>query len=142
MKILIACVIILNISFAQAQHEHHPKHNMVMFGEKEIFISHIVYKTPHNYQVILKVRLDQVALNEYLIARQKKPGDLIILFLDHMDISKIAEAELITGTIFSEDKEGIRKEIIRDVKINRKNFKIIFFDEVPLNLGGITISPI
>lgn len=34
-----------------AQSDHRAKHSLILFGENEIFASHIVYKVPHNYQV-------------------------------------------------------------------------------------------
>jgi hypothetical protein len=109
---------------------------MIMLGEKEIFISHIVYKVPHNYQVILKIKLDQNILTNYLQAKRNTPNNLMILLLDHMDISKIAEVSEISGTIFTEDSLGNRTEIKPNVKIAKENFSIIYFDEVPLNLEG------
>ncbi len=137
--ILVTCVITFSSSNSFAQHEHHAKHNMVMMGEQEIFISHIVYKVPHNYQVILKIKLTQDALTEYLNAKRNTPNNLMILLLDHMYISKIADASEISGTILTEDPAGNRTEILTDVKITKENFRIIYFDEVPLNLEGANL---
>ncbi|MFZ4715681.1 MAG: hypothetical protein ACOYL6_18300 [Bacteriovoracaceae bacterium] len=134
---LIACVIAFSSTSIFAQHGNHAKHNMVMLGEKEIFISHIVYKVPHNFQVILKIKLDPSDLSDYLKAKKNTPKNLMILLLDHMDISKIAEASEISGTIFTEDSLGNRTEIKADVKIIKENFSIIYYDEVPLNLEGV-----
>ncbi len=119
-----------------AQHEHHVKHNMVMMGEQEIFVSHIVYKVPHNYQVILKIKLSPKVLVQYLKAKSAHPNNLMILLLDHMDISKIAEISEITGTIYSKDSLGNRTEILSGVQIAKENFSVVYFDEVPVNLEG------
>lgn len=133
--LIIACVMMLITQLAFSQHEHHAQHNMVMMGEKDIFISHIVYKVPHNYQVILQVNLDEMTLKHYLKAREALPDNMLVLLLDHMDISKIADMSSISGTIYTEDKQGVREEIISNVVIDKANYKIIFFDQVPLILG-------
>lgn len=130
------CIMALNpsLTFAHDAHVHHAKHNMIMLGEKEVFLSHIVYKVPHNYQVVLKITLDDASFQEYLNAKHAAPDDLFILLLDPMDISKISEASSISGSILAEDKQGIRKEILPNVQIEKKNFQIVYFDELPLNL--------
>ena len=61
-NIAVLILIIANLtgvqSFAQ-DHAHHAKHNMVLFGDGDTYYaSHIVYKEPHNFQVILKINLD------------------------------------------------------------------------------------
>ena len=108
-------------------------HNMIMLGEKEVFLSHIVYKVPHNFQVILKVKLDDVAMENY--ERARPTSSLMILLLDHMDISQIQNVASVTGTMFSEDESGNRTEIQSRVKIERADFEVIYFDELPLSLS-------
>lgn len=58
----------------------------------------------------------------------------MFLLLDNMDISKIVEASSIQGTIVSENAQGVRQEICKDVKIERKDFEVIYFDKVLKNL--------
>lgn len=132
----LACMMALlpSVLFAQHGHAHHAKHNMIMMGTDEVFISHIVYKVPHNYQVILKIELEKSIHSEYLKIRQNHPDSLVIILLDHMDISKIADASFITGTILVENAQGDRTEMITHVKIAKENFQIVYFDEVPLIL--------
>lgn len=118
-------------------HEHHPKHNMIMFGETEVFLSHIVYKVPHNYQVLLNVQLPILAFQAYLEAKKNAPKNLMIFLLDSMDISQINSASLLKGTMYSEDLEGVRSEVLADIEIPKEGFKILFFNELPTNLGGL-----
>ncbi|MBC7741827.1 MAG: hypothetical protein H7061_06505 [Bdellovibrionaceae bacterium] len=51
-----------------------------------------------------------------------------------MDIKNIASLESISGTILTENSDGQRTQIITNVFISKENFKIIYFDEVPLML--------
>src|SRR5687767_9298112 len=71
-KVLVAISTSLVISSVQA-HDHpadHVKHNMVVYGSPaETYASHIVYKVPHNYQVILKIRFDLQTQEIYRQAR-------------------------------------------------------------------------
>ncbi len=122
-------------SMSQAQDAHmHAKHNMVLFGESEIFASHIVYKVPHNYQIILSLKLDSDSLQKYLSARRGHESDQFIYLLDSMDIKDIATQGSITGTVFFVDKTGQKQTIIPSLTILRENFQVIFFDELPLSL--------
>lgn len=113
----------------------HPMHNMIMLGEEEIFLSHIVYKVPHNYQVILKVKLNPEAKSKYLAAKRLNPKNLMILFLDHMDMGQMASATELTGTMLTEDPEGNRQEIFPLVSLKKGEFELVFFDELPLSLA-------
>jgi hypothetical protein len=103
---LIIIALVFSLAVNAQSHTHHTTHNMVMFGEGEIFISHIVYKVPHNYQVILKVHLAGEILQKYLEAK-KTSAQMIFLF-DKMNISEIYSAGFLKGVIYSEDSEGNR----------------------------------
>jgi hypothetical protein len=46
---ILALITICLGSFNASAHDHHVKHNMVIFGEDQVYASHIVYKVPHNY---------------------------------------------------------------------------------------------
>jgi hypothetical protein len=130
--VLALALVVMSVS-AYA-HENHTKHNMVLVGENEIFASHIVYKSPHNYQVILKINLSAETRSKYLSARKSAPGNLMILLLDSMDISKIASTTALSGTLLSEDQNGNRSELETNIKIEQKDFQLLYFDEVPLSL--------
>lgn len=121
-------------SFANDSHHHHVKHNMVLFGEKEIFASHIVYKVPHNYQVILKISLPIEIKEKYLSARANHSEDQFIFLLDEMNIREIAARTSISGTIFRTNLSGERHTIANRVKLVRDDFAIVYFDELPLSL--------
>ena len=80
-SVFMTAVLILISPFASASQSHrqhpewHVKHNMILVGETEIFASHIVYKVPHNFQVILKIKFDPATLATYRTARAEHPGD-------------------------------------------------------------------
>lgn len=121
-------------TFAHVGHAHHAKHNMVLFGENEIFLSHIVYKVPHNFQVILKIQLDEQLRNTYLAEKQAHPDDEFIFLLDHMSIKDIATVDSISGTISRTDSTGVKSILATGVVLGKNQFKIIYFDELPLSL--------
>lgn len=136
--ILITATILTLISLLSSAQDHtgHTKHNMVLFGESQIFASHIVYKVPHNYQVILELKLDPMALQEYLKTKSENPSHQFIFLLDPMDISEIKNLDSISGSILHEDTSGQRSSVVPKVTIAKNNFKIIFFDELPLSLSA------
>lgn len=124
------------VSFAQALGQH-AMHNMVVFGVEEIFASHIVYKVPHNFQVILKLDLSDEVRRVYLAEKKKFPEQQFILLLKHMDIKEISKADFISGTLLREDVDGRRVELVPLVELRRDQFKIIFFDELPISLSAL-----
>ena len=109
---------------------HHPPHNMVLFGEQTIYASHIVYRQPHNFQVILELKLEDAVKERYLAERRLYPDAKFILFLDPLHIGDIQTAPLISGPIQRENAEGQRIEITR-ANVTRADFKVIFFNELP-----------
>lgn len=117
-------------------HEGHAKHNMVLFGEKEIFASHIVYKVPHNFQVILKVELDDKTRETYLIEKGKYPRDQFIFLLDSMDIARISERPEISGEIFRIGADDRKHIISAKVTLKQTDYSVIYFDELPLDLSS------
>ncbi len=137
-KLMPALLLLLSLLLSfelQAHENHHVKHNMVLFGETEIFASHIVYKVPHNFQVILKLALDESVKSRYLLEKKTYPDDQMIFLLDHMQISDIGKMDQISGQILREDQNGDRVVLMDKVTVSREHFKIIFFDELPLVLG-------
>jgi hypothetical protein len=119
---------------AAEAHAHHTTHNMFMYGENEIFISHLVYKAPHNYQIVLRVKLPAEARSAYLKTRRAHPKDMIVLLLNTMDISKIADAKELSGLLQHVDSSGKRVQIAPEVKLSSDDFSLIFFNELPLSL--------
>lgn len=117
-------------------HDHHfVEHNMVLFGSGEVFASHIVYKNPHNFQVILRLELPEDVRALYLRERASHPGERFIYYLDRMHIGSIETATEITGTIFRKTETGEKIILARDVRLPRERFSLIFFNEVPESLA-------
>lgn len=118
----------------------HVKHNMILFGEREIFASHIVYKVPHNFQVILSLSLSQEDREQYLAAKRAHPDEQFIFLLDPIDIATVASQEVISGIVFYLDADGTRHEVISNLRITAENFKLIYFDELPLSLSSKSVT--
>ena len=114
---------------------HHSKHNMLLIGSDEIFASHIVYKKPHNFQVILKVRFPDAIKQHYLYLRKNDPDSQIVLLLDPMDISAIATVPAITGSL--QKRGSSNRIIVPRVTLQKKDFDVVFFDELPLDLNDV-----
>lgn len=129
--VFILSLLATSVSPAHEGHIHHPKHNMILFGEQEVFASHIVYRKPHNYQVILKLKLDPQANKRYLDQRAKFPQDRFIYLLDEMDIATIASASAISGSMLRFDANDNRNEVLPKVDIPRQDFEIVYFNELP-----------
>jgi len=140
MKILVrfGLMLFLLVGGAAQAHDHgdHVKHNMVMYGEPEIFLSHIVYKLPHNFQVILKARFSEQIKELYLKERKAHPTDEFIYLADEMKIREIDSMPEISGTISRTDSEGTKTILATKVPLLRKDFDIIFFNELPLSLDN------
>ncbi|MBC7457351.1 MAG: hypothetical protein H7235_03675 [Bdellovibrionaceae bacterium] len=122
-------------SFAQ-DHVEHAKHNMVLFGEADAYYaSHIVYKKPHNFQVILKVTFDPNAKSKIANEMMSHSKDQFIFLLDHMDISKINEKPGISGQIFRTNADGSKQIIFEQMALKDTEYSIVYFDELPLSLS-------
>ena len=68
-----------------AAEDHQARHNMLVFGERVVFLSHLPmfeglnaagteFDTPHRYQVILEAALTGTQLDAYVKDRQANPG--------------------------------------------------------------------
>ncbi len=131
-SLLFAALGKVNFSYAHS----HVKHNMVLFGEHEIFASHLVYKHPHNYQVVLALDLTQEERRIYLALRRQHPNGLIKFLLDPMNIKDIRSQESITGPRIYEDDGGKDHEVLARLTVPRNKFSVIYFDELPLDLSS------
>lgn len=138
LKILIVLSFTLISLSALGQTSHsahsHPNHNMILTGTDEIFASHIVYKQPHNYQVILQLELDQKTRQTYLKSKLEHTEERHILLLDSMDIGEIENKKTISGKIQAEDVTGVRRDLVQNVVLSNDHFKIVYFNELPLSL--------
>lgn len=124
-----------SLAFAQG-HVHHSRHNMVLFGEAEVFASHIVYKVPHNYQVVLRLDLPAPQLASYRAERAAHPADLILFLLDPADIGAIETATEISGRFVRVDANGARLEFGVAFTLERGAFSVLYFNELPLSLAA------
>lgn len=138
MKNLVVVGTYLALSFfgleGGAHPNHHVKHNMVLLGTTEVFASHIVFKRPHNYQVILKINFDEAAQTAYLREREAHPQDQMIFLLDEMDIKDIQSHNAIVGTLIRVDSKRQRIPILESIILKGRNFSVLFFNELPLSL--------
>lgn len=119
--------------FKASAHDH-AKHNMLLFGEREIYASHLVYKQPHNFQVILKVELNEADRQAYLAARRAHPKALIRFLLDPLDISQIDAQNLISGPVYLDEENNEAQLLIPSMAIPRSRYSVLYLDELPLSL--------
>ncbi len=136
MKHLLAGFVFFLGSASVALAHGHAQHNFVLFGEKEIYASHIVYKQPHNYQVILRLRLTEEVKSAYLATAKAHPAAVIRFKLDSMDVATIGSQAVLTGPILFDDESGVEQVAIPSVRVNRSEFDVLYFDELPLSLAG------
>jgi hypothetical protein len=121
--------------FAQ-DHSHHAKHNMVLFGKPGgFYASHIVYKSPHNFQVILKINFDEATEAKIATEMTAYPKEQFIYLLDHMDISDIQKSPSISGQVFRRGEDGSKKVILYSIGLNPSEYSIVYFDELPISLS-------
>ena len=139
-KLIIGMAIFVSLhsfSWAEEGHNHATKHKMVLFGEKEVFASHIVYKAPHNFQVIIKIIMDEADREKYIAAKAANPNAQFIYVLNTMNIGEIAAASEISGSVVFVGADDHQNEVIPNVKISRSHFEIVYFDELPLSLASV-----
>jgi hypothetical protein len=135
LKIFAMAAILLSLStgtLAQASEHQHPKHNMLLFGNEKVFASHIVYKEPHNFQVILALELPEEAKRHYLSLRDGDPTAQVVLLLDPSDIGAIESTPTISGVIVKRGSSS--DELPLHVTLARDEFGIVFFNPLPLDL--------
>jgi hypothetical protein len=108
---------------------------MVLYGGPGAFYaSHLVYKEPHNYQVILQVNFDLAT--EAKIADEMKayPKDQFIFLLDHMDISQIQKMPSLSGQISRNASDDSKQILFESVRLEPQDYSVIYFSELPLSL--------
>ena len=109
---------------------------MIIFGTSPTYASHIVYKVPHNYQVLLEIHFDEVTQARYLEEKARHPDEQYILLLDAMDISEIASVDKVTGRLFRENASGEEAPVADEVVLPRAAYRVIYFNEVPMPSGS------
>jgi hypothetical protein len=138
MKMLVLLLISISgfTSNLMAQnHSGHASHNMLLFGNDEVFADHIVYKEPHNFQVVVKVEFEQIAKDAYLAARADFPGEEIVFLLDPMDIETIELATSLSGKILRRS-DSSQTVVLSGITLDQSQFKVLFFNKLPLSLAG------
>jgi hypothetical protein len=138
--LLLSIALFSKASFSQ-DHKYHAKHNMILFGESDSFYaSHIVYKVPHNYQVILKINFDSNSKEIINKEMTLNPKDQFIFLLNHMNISQINEMPLLSGQIFRRAQDGSKKMILPFIELSPDDYSNIYFDELPLSLEAQNLN--
>jgi hypothetical protein len=123
------------VTAGSADHaQHHATHNMVLYGDRDVFASHLVYKAPHNFQIILQIQLDPQTRKAYLDERRRHPMERVVLLLDPMPIRDITEAPVLTGTLLRRPEKGPPVVLRERIRLERKNVKLILLNELPLSL--------
>lgn len=122
-------------TFAQTNHLNHAKHNMIIFGDQgHHYASHIVYKAPHNFQVVLKLQLNSDLDQRLASEKSQHPTDEFVYLLDAMDISQIKNQPSLRGQILRKSMDGVTRIISALVELKASDYSIIYFDELPLSL--------
>lgn len=133
MKLILASIFV-TCAAAFTHDPHHVKHNMLMYGESDVFASHLVYKVPHHYQVILKLTLDERTRAIYLRERRAFPSDQLRFLLDDMNIRDLAALPGISGTVLRVNAAGQKTVLIPSLRLHKSQYSIVYFAELPLPL--------
>ncbi|MCO5142954.1 MAG: hypothetical protein M9962_07685 [Oligoflexia bacterium] len=65
---------------ATIKHDPVAVHGMLVFGEKEIFLSHLpMFHSPHDYQAIVRVKIDKKSHAAYLLEKRKNSNEIFTL---------------------------------------------------------------
>lgn len=115
---------------------HHVKHNMVLFGTQEFFASHIVYNVPHNFQLIIELKLSAIAQAKVRQARADYPSDLVIFLLDHVEQPDLKGASKISGTLQRKTSSGQKIELLSNLEFQNGEFSVVYFGELPESLAA------
>ncbi len=124
------------IDAPSGDHSHHNvKHNFIMYGENPIYASHLIYKAPHNFQVILQLNLSSQLVTSISELRIQNPNAVFYFEALNLDFSEFSNVNELTGAIFYEDEAGRRHTVIESNSITKDNFKVIYFYQLPLDLS-------
>jgi hypothetical protein len=141
MILTIMMLLVGQVSSAQ-DYNHHPKHNMILFGDSDAFyVSHLVYKEPHNYQVILKLKLNSGDRELIKKNRTAHPRENFIFLLDPMDISQIQSKPKISGQVFWRSSDESKHPVLDKLELEPQNYSVIYFDKLPLDLSAEKTVP-
>jgi hypothetical protein len=131
---ILFCGLVGGLAMAQ-DHSHHPPHNMALYGNKgAVYLSHLVYKAPHNYQVILKVNFPE-KYGQLFSELESHPDDQFIMVLENLEIGRIQEKPALNGMILRIDQRGSKDLIFDKASLEPSDYSIIYFAELPLSLA-------
>ncbi len=116
--------------YGQDHGTHHAKHGFLIYGKETLFASHIVYKVPHNYQVILQLQSIKELDGLPEVIKSQFPNNKLVLVFDEMDLTQIVHQPIITGMLYREDEEGVRHPL-KTMSIDSSDYEVIFFNELP-----------
>jgi hypothetical protein len=77
--LFVLCLLVCGYTYAQHDHAAMPTdkastHGMLIFGTNKIYASHLpMFRTPHNYQIILELVLDKKAQQKFIADQQQNP---------------------------------------------------------------------
>jgi hypothetical protein len=75
----VLCILVSTYTYAQHDHaamsnDKASTHGMLIFGTTKIYASHLpMFRTPHNYQIILELALDAKALQKFITDQKQNP---------------------------------------------------------------------
>lgn len=133
MKKYLSLLLLLGFGLS-AKAQHHPPHNMLLRGQTEVYASHVVYKSPHNFQVELELELPPEVKGRYIKEVANHPDETFFYLLQHLHIGDIQNVSSISGSFQRENAKGERVTFIDQVELPKSAFKILYFYELPLNL--------
>jgi len=121
-----------------SDHHHHDTtgiHGMLLFGEDVVYLSHLpMFSTPHNFQVILEVELDERARRVYLSDRAADSETIHTFQPEKFPIAELSPAEggpartEIRGNVFHGHFERGGKEIVADAVATVRS--VVEFEEL------------
>lgn len=118
-------------------------HGMLLFGDDVLYLSHLpMFESPHNFQVILEVALNDAA-NELLRAHRKTSGQELYTFepaafhITELDPSgEGAARSSVEGTIYQGHFERGGQPIARGVVAEIRN--VVYFNELDVAAAHTT----
>lgn len=140
MRMLMLTIILVALAtFAQGSgsgqppdHSHHTvKHYFVLMGENEVFASHVVYRPPHNYQVLMKVQLPAEIETKYLESKKQFPKATFLLYFNPFVVSEIQSYPVLKGVLLQQNPDGQETLIAENLSLDAKDYQIFYFEEVP-----------
>jgi hypothetical protein len=75
----VLCILVSTYTYAQHDHaamsaDKASTHGMLIFGTNKIYASHLpMFRTPHNYQIILELALDAKAQQKFIADQKQNP---------------------------------------------------------------------